>query len=62
MDRNCNIGDQEATFKICFKEDGKEIETSGGQETLLYYEANINVNSDGSIMHAEYTVKRNHDQ
>ena len=42
-------GTQEANFKICFTEDGKETETSGGQVTHLYYEANIIVNPDGSI-------------
>lgn len=49
MNRNRNIGAQEANFKICFTEDGKETETSGGQVTHLYYEANIIVNPDGSI-------------
>ncbi|WP_290536034.1 hypothetical protein [Alistipes sp.] len=49
MNRGKNIGGQEANFKICFTEDGKETETSGGQVTHLYYEANIIVNPDGSI-------------
>lgn len=49
MNRGRNIGAQEAEFKICFTEDGKETETSGGQVTHLYYEANIIVNPDGSI-------------
>lgn len=49
MNRDRNIGAQEAEFKICFTEDGKETETSGGQVTHLYYEAKILVNADGSI-------------
>ena len=49
MNRGRNIGAQEAEFKICFTEDGKETETSGGQVTHLYYEAKILVNADGSI-------------
>lgn len=49
MNRGRNIGALEANFKICFTEDGKETETSGGQVTHLYYEANIIVNPDGSI-------------
>lgn len=49
MNRGRNIGATEAEFKICFTEDGKETETSGGQVTHLYYEANIIVNPDGSI-------------
>lgn len=49
MNRGRNIGALEAEFKICFTEDGKETETSGGQVTHLYYEANIIVNPDGSI-------------
>lgn len=49
MNRGRDIGAQEADFKICFTEDGKETETSGGQVTHLYYEANIIVNPDGSI-------------
>lgn len=49
MNRGRDIGAQEADFKICFTEDGKETETSGGQETHLYYEAKILVNADGTI-------------
>ena len=49
MNRGRNIGATEAEFKICFTEDGKETETSGGQVTHLYYEAKILVNADGSI-------------
>ena len=49
MDRGRDIGAQEADFKICFTEDGKETETSGGQVTHLYYEAKILVNADGTI-------------
>ncbi len=49
MNRGRNIGAQESEFKICFTEDGKETETSGGQVTHLYYEAKILVNADGSI-------------
>lgn len=49
MNRGRNIGALETEFKICFTEDGKETETSGGQVTHLYYEANIIVNPDGSI-------------
>ena len=49
MNRGRNIGALEAEFKICFTEDGKETETSGGQVTHLYYEAKILVNADGSI-------------
>ena len=49
LNRGKAVGTQEANFKICFTEDGKETETSGGQVTHLYYEANIIVNSDGSI-------------
>ena len=47
--RGREIGAQEADFKICFTEDGKETETSGGQVTHLYYEAKILVNADGTI-------------
>lgn len=49
MSRGRDIGAQEADFKICFTEDGKETETSGGQVTHLYYEAKILVNADGTI-------------
>lgn len=49
LNRGKAVGTQEANFKICFTEDGKETETSGGQVTHLYYEANIIVNPDGSI-------------
>ena len=49
MNRGRDIGAQEADFKICFTEDGKEPETSGGQVTHLYYEAKILVNADGTI-------------
>ena len=49
MNRGRDIGAQEADFKICFTEDGKETETSGGQVTHLYYEARILVNADGTI-------------
>lgn len=49
MNRGRDIGTQEADFKICFTEDGKETETSGGQVTHLYYEAKILVNADGTI-------------
>ena len=49
LNRGKAVGMQEANFKICFTEDGKETETSGGQVTHLYYEANIIVNPDGSI-------------
>ena len=49
MNRDRNIGATESEFKICFTEDGKETETSGGQVTHLYYEAKIIVNPDGSI-------------
>ena len=49
LNRGKAVGTQEAEFKICFTEDGKETETSGGQVTHLYYEANIIVNPDGSI-------------
>ena len=49
LNRGKEIGAQEAEFKICFTEDGKETETSGGQVTHLYYEGNIIVNPDGSI-------------
>ena len=49
MNRGRDIGAQEADFKICFTEDGKETETSGGQVTRLYYEAKILVNADGTI-------------
>lgn len=53
MNRGRDIGAQEADFKICFTEDGKETETSGGQVTHLYYEAKILVNADGTITHEE---------
>lgn len=53
MNRGRDIGAQEADFKICFTEDGKETETSGGQVTRLYYEAKILVNADGTIMPEE---------
>ena len=53
MNRGRDIGAQEADFKICFTEDGKETETSGGQVTHLYYEAKILVNADGTIMPEE---------
>lgn len=49
MNRGRDIGAQETDFKICFTEDGKETETSGGQVTHLYYEAKILVNADGTI-------------
>lgn len=49
MNRGRDIGAQEADFKICFTEDGKETETSGGQVMHLYYEAKILVNADGTI-------------
>lgn len=49
LNRGKAVGTQEANFKICFTEDGKETETSGDQVTHLYYEANIIVNPDGSI-------------
>ena len=49
LNRGKAVGTQEANFRICFTEDGKETETSGGQVTHLYYEANIIVNPDGSI-------------
>lgn len=49
MNRGRDIGAQEADFKICFTEDGKETETSGGQVTHLYYEAKILVNADSTI-------------
>ena len=49
MNRGRDIGAQEADFKICFTEDGKETETSGDQVTHLYYEAKILVNADGTI-------------
>lgn len=49
MNRGRDIGAQEADFKICFTEDGKETETSGGKVTHLYYEAKILVNADGTI-------------
>lgn len=49
MNRGRDIGAREADFKICFTEDGKETETSGGQVTHLYYEAKILVNADGTI-------------
>ena len=49
LNRGKAVGTQEANFKICFTEDGKETETSGGQVTHLYYEANIIDNPDGSI-------------
>lgn len=49
LNRGKEIGAQKAEFKICFTEDGNETETSGGQVTHLYYEANILVNADGSI-------------
>ena len=49
LNRGKAVGTQEANFKICFTEDGKETETSGGLVTHLYYEANIIVNPDGSI-------------
>ena len=49
LNRGKAVGTQEANFKICCTEDGKETETSGGQVTHLYYEANIIVNPDGSI-------------
>lgn len=49
MNRGRDIGAQEADFKICFTEDGKETETSGGQVAHLYYEAKILVNADGTI-------------
>lgn len=49
MNRGRDIGAQGADFKICFTEDGKETETSGGQVTHLYYEAKILVNADGTI-------------
>ena len=49
LNRGKAVGTQEANFKICFTEDGKETATSGGQVTHLYYEANIIVNPDGSI-------------
>ena len=37
LNRGKAVGTQEANFKICFTEDGKETETSGGQVTHLYY-------------------------
>ncbi len=49
LNRGKEIGSQKVNFKICFTEDGKETETSGGQVTHLYYESNIIVNPDGSI-------------
>ena len=49
LNRGKAVGTQEANFKICFTEDGKETETSGGQVTHLYYEAKILVNADGTI-------------
>ena len=49
MNRGRDIGAQEADFKICFTEDGKETQPSGGQVTHLYYEAKILVNADGTI-------------
>ena len=49
LNRGKAVVTQEANFKICFTEDGKETETSGGQVTHLYYEANIIVNPDGPI-------------
>ena len=49
LNRGKEVGTQETNFKICFTEDGKETETSGGQVTHLYYEANVIVNPDGSI-------------
>ena len=36
LNRGKAVGTQEANFKICFTEDGKETETSGGQVTHLY--------------------------
>ena len=49
MNRGRDIGAQEADFKICLTQGGKETETSGGQVTHLYYEAKILVNADGTI-------------
>ena len=49
LNRGKAVGTQEANFKICFTEDGKETETSGGQVTHLYYEANLIVHPAGSI-------------
>ena len=49
MNRGRDIGAQEAEFKICFTEDGKETETSGGQVTHRYYEDKILVHADGTL-------------
>lgn len=43
------IGLQETSFIICFTEDGKETETSGGQVTHLYFEARVQVKPDGTL-------------
>lgn len=49
LNKGREIGKQEATFSICYTEDGKETETSGGQVTHLYYESDFIVNPDGTL-------------
>ena len=49
MNRGRDIGAQEADFKICFTEDGKETESSAGKTSYIYYEAQVTVGEDGQL-------------
>ena len=49
LNKGRNIGAQETTFDIRFTEDGKETEVNGGKVTYLYYEAEVQVNADGTL-------------
>ena len=54
FNRNKKFGEQHTSFTVRFTENGKETETSAGQTTYLYYEAEATVAPDGTL-----TVKEN---
>lgn len=49
LNKGREIGKQETKFSVCYTENGKETETSGGQVTYLYYESEFTVNPDGTL-------------
>lgn len=44
-----DIGSQKTTLVVGFTEDGKEIESSAGEESIVYYKAEMTVNPDGTV-------------
>ncbi|MDE7090066.1 MAG: hypothetical protein K2O54_08100 [Prevotella sp.] len=49
LNKKRDIGSLETEFGVCFTEDGKETETSGGKTNYLYYETTMQVNPDGTL-------------